>query len=302
MSATALALDSTLGADNRLEQLAHELAERQANEAVASLSDDELDRRVQQTGEVVREMIGLRAKSLSGLRSKARAALWASGGEEAWREHHAVEPGAIYDQVLHSIVDDLVAVPSAAIHSFTGRPGVTVPSAVPPEEELQSVANGSELARTVADFVALRAETDRLMALELDLVDRASALYPEPLADHVQFGTNLSRPTRTHLDTTQGTALAPNERWKKIEETLDRDLGLPQVQTAWKAAMTAQDAVAVRIAEMEPKNIRDAALKHGVLLAAHLTEEGDVMDPDVFLTAMKRFQLDLEALAKSTEN
>ncbi len=162
-------------------------------------------------------------------------------------------------------------------------------------------ASVSKLERAAAQFMALRTETDRLMNLELELQARAVAAYPE-LPDGVQDpdrpGQMKFRPTLAYLDRTQGTALvAAAEQWTEAATAVHDHLGLPQVQAAWKTAMTAQETFAARVAEMTPESVRDAALKHGVLLAAHLTEEGDVMDPDVFHHAMKRFQLDLEQLA-----
>ena len=166
-------------------------------------------------------------------------------------------------------------------------------------------ADVSKLERAAAQFMALRAETDRLMNLELELQDRAVAAYPElpvEIRDPDRPGLMKSRPTLAYLDRTEGTALvASAEQWTEATTAVHARLGLPQVQAAWKTAMTAQEAVAARVAEMTPASVRDAALKHGVLLAAHLTEEGDVMDPDVFRHAMKRFQLDLEQLASTID-
>jgi len=156
------------------------------------------------------------------------------------------------------------------------------------------------MARAAAQFIALRAEAERLMVLELELQTRAFAANPVPpeVRDPARPDWPMSRPTLAYLDRTQGTALvATAAQWREAAESVNVSMGLPQVQTAWKAAMTAQEAVAALIEEMSPASVRDAALKHGVLLAAHLTEEGDVLYPDVFRHAMKRFQLDLEQMA-----
>ncbi|MDI6623182.1 MAG: hypothetical protein QME55_00500 [Brevundimonas sp.] len=125
----------------------------------------------------------------------------------------------------------------------------------------------TDLAQAAAQFMALRAESDRLMEIELDLQSRAVSACPGARAPTADL------------------------------EALHRRLGLPEVQAAWKRAMSAQEAVAARIERLAPTSVRDAALKHGVLLASHLTEEGDVMDPEAFFRAAKRFQRDLEQLA-----
>ena len=154
--------------------------------------------------------------------------------------------------------------------------------------ETPDAANPSKLAQEAARFVALRAETDRLMALELDLQERAVAGFPEVPKEVRDEALAFCTGPAT---------VAYHDRIRAV----DAAHGIPQVQTAWKSAMTAQEAVAARISELSPASIRDAALKHGVLLAAHLTEEGDVMDPDAFRHAMKRFQLDLERLASTID-
>lgn len=299
MAALARALTPTVEADVQLEELAAELALRGAREAEPDLDDDELDRRADHAGSVVTEMLGLRATGLTGLRSKAQAAIWASGGEQAWRDFHAAEAGSTYDQVVHSIVADLVSLPTAEIHAFP-RPPIAEAAAGEPQD--------SELRRAAAEFVACRAQAAEILKRLETASAAADAMYPdvpELIRDPRRPGQWLDRITLQRMDDSSRQLTWPKpegsprveafDKWVELRDLIDASFGVPGLDEAWGKARDAEDAAADRVVAAKPKTIEEAVVKYAVLLASFASaDREDISAPIVFFNFLK----DLEQLAE----
>ncbi len=298
MAALARALAPIAEANVQLEELAAELAVRAAREAAPGLDDDELDSRADQANEVAQEMMNLKATSLTGLRSKAQAALWAAGGKEAWLTRCSEGPRSTYDQVVHSIVGDLVALPTADVHSFPGRPVEATSSAS---------ANDSELRRAAAEFIAFRAESDAQGARVRAAAEAASALYPDlpaSIRNPQRPGQPLERIQLQQMDESakRQTWPAPEgsprveafDHWVAQIDAIDRSFGLLELDATWEKINDAEDAVADRVVALKPRTVQEAAIKYGVLLAAFgSSDREEITAPIVFFN----FLADLEHLA-----
>lgn len=302
MAALARALAPTTVTDGMFDDLAAELAARQAVEIDLSNrypgpTDEEVDRLTAHSGEIAHRIINARATTLAGFKAKANAAVWATGGEDAWREFQRAEPGATYDQFVFSIVNDLVALPSATVHPF---PHLAV---------VEPVETVSELRRAAADFMACQAQADEI-AKRLDVASAAAeAMYPEVPAlirDPQRPGRWLDRITLAHMDESARKLTWPTppgsprveafEKWSELRQLIDGSFGVPGLDDAWEKARDATDKAADRVVALSPTTVQDAVVKYAVLLASYGDAKGgDITAPFPFFAFLK----DLERLAAS---
>ncbi len=272
--------------DAALQALAQELARRQPAEQDPTISDDECDRRIAHSGEVVQAMMEVPAEGLAGLQAKAKAAVWCVGDRAALAVH-AAEPETTFDQVMYSILNDLLA-----------------------DHMPKAETDDGAIRRAAGEFLALREEWKEASHRHQAAWDAATVLYPEvpTLIRNFQRPTEaLSRAALQQMDANAQQLTWPRpqgsprveayDHWTAQKAAIDSSFGIPGLDDAVHQAEARMDDAADRIVEMSPATIQEAAAKYGVLLA-HYASDGDeqiVSAPVVFF----RFMRDLQSLAAS---
>ncbi len=303
MAALARALAPTTDmTDAMFDDLAAELSERQAKEFALSdrgrePTDEELDQAAAYSGEVAHRIVAAKATSLAGLKAKAQAAVWATGGEDTFHEFHRVEPGATYDQFAFTIINDLISLPSATVHTF-------------PQPVTQAEPAPSEIQRAAAEFVVCKADHDEAYQRLLTASDAAEALHPTPpqiIQDWQRPGKAYNRLRLAELDANAAQVTWPKpkgsprveafDHWRAQIDAIDSSFGVPGLDDVMERAGVAEDRAAQRVAALRPATVQEAVVKYAVLLASW----GDLKNKEIISgEVFYDFLSDLEHLASAT--
>jgi hypothetical protein len=297
MAALARALaPASVADDAHLEDLAAELEVRAAAEKEKGLDEDELDRRTDRACEMAQAMMAVRANSLAGLQTKARAVVgWAAAGDgDAFRE---MAPKGTPERFANDIVSDLLALPTATVHPF--------PQAVPAAPEAMS-----PLLRAAAEFAACRADHDEAWSRLSAAMDAAEKLAPEPpqiIRDWQRPGFALGRLKLANMDAAAVALTWPKpegsprveayDRWRAQVEAIESSFGIPGLDEVSTRANHATDNAAERVAAMRPETIQEAVVKYAVLLASWGNEKSREIDGGELFFA---FLSDLEHVAQAS--
>lgn len=301
MAALARALAPTTDlTDSMFDELAAELVVRQAEELAIAASrptDEELDRATDHTGETAHRIANARATSLAGFKAKAQAVFWAAGGDDdSWRDHQRHHGDGTAGQFAFSIINDLLALPTATVHPF------------PPLAAVEPVETASEIKRTATEFVACLTQADEIGRRLDAAMSAAEAMYPEvpdAIRDPQNPGRPLHRLALEQMDKTergwsnttpQGSPrVEAVEKWYELRDLIDGSFGVPGLNDSWEQARGIADGAGERIVGLRPATIQEAFTKYAVLLASYVdaSNSQDVIATRPFLIFLR----DLEHLA-----
>lgn len=290
-----------------LQRLAIALARRREEERMEDagppVDDEELDRRASIGGALVRQMIETPATDFAGLRAKATGAVWCMGEEQTLHDFHAAERGSTYDEVVYSIICDLIAPEGES------RAPIASPSPV-----LLNAPEPSRIATTAKKWLAEQAAMDEAWERWTAAIDAATSLHPEPpeiLRDQVTNAVHLDRDHYARLDCrariaraipmTAGPRVEAFDIWKAQMDAIDTDHHIPALEAEVDRRTEAGWQAAHELAALVPQTIQEAMVKYGVMLAAFGDRGGGPREREPSIDQARpffRFLQDLEHLAR----
>lgn len=273
-----------------LERLSSQLEKRAALECEPDINDDEMDRRVAQSSEIVSEILKVRASELPELAVKARAAAWCWGTLEDF--HNAGVEGfdTTYETAAHSIISDIL---QAELN----------------ERKASSEAEVSAPMRAAVAAVLAAREASCAALNRANAADEAaSALYPE-VPQFIRHAQRVNIPRgRSELEAMDqreaaltwprpefGPRVSAYDHWKAQTEAIDTAFGAAEADEAWQHAVEGEHAAVDHVLEVPCLTLRDAVLKYSTMLAFHADPaRREVEDGEAFF----RFLNDLDALSR----